>query len=246
MRRLLGITLALLATLPAAAQTVPSPAPAVTAAPSPAALRIATRLASEEVVVAQTRRMLRQQLPAAMSANPDMKKLEQQLPGVTAEMIATMEPIILASLIRRLPAYQREVAAVYQRRLTPDELVAVGAFYESPTGARLLTLVRDGVDYSALLDKQLRSGGEAPISRAELAATITPAVQPAVAGLSDAEQLALLRFGMTTAGRKLVGINQELLELAVSFNNKQDEAAEKELDVAMTALIERRMAARKK
>jgi hypothetical protein len=240
--RLIAIGVALLSSVSVAPQATPAPVGAV-AAPDAAADAIAELLANDATVLAQTRRLLQTQLPAALESDPDMQAMEKQWPGVTAEFIKLVEPIITASLTSQLPAYRRDVAAVFARRMTPDELKTTYDFYASPAGQRLMASALTGVDVTDMLRKQIKAGESAEVSGADISNAVRPGAQSALNALDTDDQMRLMAFTMTSAGRKMEAINPQLMQLAARLNNERSPDAEKQIGQVVEQLIAQRMAA---
>lgn len=239
MKTIVTLCLALGFAVPVQAQQAAPPAEARSV--DPTALRIAQRLAGADMVLGQTRRVLKQQMPTAMAGDPKVQELEARWPGISGEMIATMEPIILASIARRLPTYQRSIADVFAAQMNATELAATDAFYGSPAGQHALAAIRDGADYGALLKRQL-SAPKTPLSGTDITSAIAPAVQPALNQLTPQEQLQLMSFSMTSAGRKMTGISGSLGEAAARFGAEKDPETQAAIKAAVVALVQRKLA----
>jgi hypothetical protein len=153
-----------------------------------------------------------------------------------------MEPIIVAALPRRLPNYRFEIACFFDKSLTQAEVKEVEVFYASPVGQRLITQMRNGADFTKLIGEQIKSGGDTTITAQDLGGAITPAVQPAVSSLSTEDQLRLVDFSMSSAGRKLTSLNPQLLDLSARFSNAEDPEVSKQIQQAVRALVARRSA----
>ncbi|MCZ7656382.1 MAG: DUF2059 domain-containing protein [Xanthobacteraceae bacterium] len=136
----MSIVRALAAVAVAAFAFVPHGLPPAAAqnAPSPAALQAArtlTDLMADSIVAPMTQGMTEQMWPTLEAA------LRQQNPNVEAKE--------LADLRRELEDQQRaamresigDIAAIYARHFTVDELQALAAFYRTPAGTKLLRLM---------------------------------------------------------------------------------------------------------
>lgn len=240
MKKILALCLALAPLGPVQAQQAFGSAQARPA--DALALKIAQRLAGADVVMAQTRRVLKQQMPAAMATDPKVQALEARWPGISGELVATMEPIILASISRRLPRYQRAIADVFVSQMDASELAATDAFYSSPAGQHALAAIREGVDYGTLLKRQL-SSPKAPLTGTDIVSAIVPSVQPAINQLTAQDQVLLMSFSRTSAGRKLAQISGGLGEAAAQFNAEKDPETEAATKAAVMGLVQRKLAA---
>lgn len=243
--------MAVLQAAPAQDKTAqPSPAsasaPAPTSTPSVAGMRIATTLASEEVVRTATAKVLRDQVPKAFAKDPNFQEMERSFPGITNEFLNVMEPIVVAATIKRLPIYQAKVAALFDRRMNPSELNATGDFYASPAGRRVVALAVAGLDFGPILKRQIESEGKTAIASGEISSAAEAAVAPAMKQLDPSEMKVLIAFGSSPAGLKVNQMRAELALLAAEENNRPDPATEAEIAKAVEALIKLRVSAEAK
>ena len=172
-----------------------------------------------------------------------MQMMEQRRPGITGEFLDVMEPIIVAATIKRLPAYRVKVAEIFDRRMTSAELEATAAFYTSPTGRRVLALAVDGLDYGAILQQQIASGGKAEIAAGDIHTLAEGAAMPAIRKLDPAEMKVLMTFGVSPAGLKVNQMRPEIEQLAARENNVPDPVVDAEITKAVGALVARRSSA---
>lgn len=258
-RAAIGLAVAMLQPVPLQAQSAPPPVPPPVYAPPPAAaapavtaqmqaraLQLSRILNAEATVRAQMNRVLHQTLPETLKADPNFAPVEATLPGITVDMVAVMEPIIVDAVLKRLPAFQEAAAQIYLRHLTADEIDKMIAFYGSPLGQKVIGQVNASVDLSTVLKAQLATGGKADITAQELKAPIASAAQSTISGLSADEQRELVRFALTPAGRKLGAINAEVLKASEAWMNEDDPAVERQVEQAVTKLLDDRLAKQKK
>ena len=225
-----------------------SPVPVQAPVPTvrPAAMRIATTIANETIIRSAALRLLRDQTPKVLAKDPTMQTLEQRWPGIINEFLQILEPIVIEGTLRRLPAYQLQVAALFDRRMTAAELDATAAFYASPAGQHTLTLAIQGLDYRSILQQQIASGGKTKVAAGDIGSMARAAAVPAITQLDPADLKVLMAFGTSPAGAAIVRVQPELEQLAARENNASDPATEAQIEKAMSALIDRRIRAEPK
>lgn len=228
----------------ASAASAAAPAPATT--PSADAMRIATSLAGEELVRTTTTRMIRDQIPKALANDPNFQKMEQAFPGIGKEFLTVMEPIAVGAAITHLPVYQANVAALFDRRMTPPEVTATANFYSSPAGRHMMTLAASGMDFGGMLKHQLETGGKADVSPNEITSLAMATAMPTVKQLDPSELKALMTFAVSPAGVKLNQMRGEIAALAAAESSRSDPAAEAKIAEAVQTLVKRRVSAEAK
>lgn len=217
-------------------------ASAATDAKQSRALDLARVLNSEASVRKLLDRMFRDTLPAALAADANFKSLEADMPGISNEMIAVMQQILVEAGMQQLPALHADAAEILARNLTLPELQTFLDFYQSPVGQKLVTNMQARANFRGLVDDQLASGGEKPITANELRGVARGAVAGSVATLSVAERAEVVRFSNSSGGRKLPAISRELFQLSARFANAPSPATDAKIEKALNALIDRRAA----
>ncbi|WP_380916230.1 DUF2059 domain-containing protein [Sphingomonas canadensis] len=250
MRALLCPLLAALAFVaaPAAAQAQGSPR-AVPLKATPEALTLAAELSritnDQAEVLAMLDVALDGSLPKALAADSTFQELEKLYPGIGAEFIGVMKPIIREYLIQEWPEYQRRSAEIYAKWLTPADLRVAIAFYSSPTGLKLRAAVAEGADFTELFSEQIASLGEAEITAKDLEKSLDPAIDKAASSLTPAERLEVMRFVRKVGPQKLARSNAEIMQMAAGWSSEMDPETEQKIEEAVLAMMARRMSGEK-
>ncbi|PTS80695.1 hypothetical protein DBR17_10535 [Sphingomonas sp. HMWF008] len=214
--------------------------------PSDNAMRIAKSLASEELVRATTTRIVRDQMPKALANDPNFQKIEQAFPGIGKEFLSVVEPIAVAAAIKHLPIYQANVAALFDRRMSPSEVSATADFYGSPAGRHMMALAASGMNFDGMLKRQLETGGKADVLPSEITSLAMATAMPTVKQLDPSELKALMTFAVSPAGVKLNQMRGEIAALAAAESCRSDPAAEAQIAEAVQTLVKRRVSAEAK
>lgn len=141
---LLPATLVLAATNPAAAREAPVAIPAAEANRLEAD-KLARLIYPEMLNRAITAYTIAHIVTPAYHADPGLRSLEKDYPGIIDAMIAAIRPVFAQGRVDALPALWTKTAAVYTSNLSREELQEAIAFYESLDGQRLAAAEREAI-----------------------------------------------------------------------------------------------------
>jgi len=216
------------------------------AAVSPRALALGGDLAKllndEETTRLQTRKMIRETVPAAFNANPDIAALEKLYPGMIKYVVDRMEPEIMRQTLVSLPQLWARLGAIYASALNEAELTEVSGFFHRPVGQKLVQIMTSEMDFSAALTRMLAANDET-VKTSDLDAAQRAALPELMRNISRQEGTEILRFASTPAGQKLRELRPKLLQVAAEWSNESDPAEdaliEKIVEEAMTEFVEK-------
>ncbi|MBO9621711.1 MAG: DUF2059 domain-containing protein [Sphingomonas sp.] len=245
--------------VPALAQAIPAPPPPVavahaTADPTPLtataesrelALKLTQLINSEAATRAMVDRMLKETLQPALAQDPLFRELEKRSPGASAEFVSVMTPIILETLSAKMPEYQQTTSIIYAKWLTADDLRTTLAFYASPAGTRLRNALTEHADFKVSLTKQIASLGQEDLTAGDVRADIASSARTAVSVLTSEDQAALIQFASRVDMAKFNRANAEIAEMTANWGNNIDPQTQRKIEVAIAALMERRLAEKK-
>lgn len=202
----------------------------------PRALMVAANYAAWEATVRK-----------GASMNPAMQKMEQAYPGVTNAGIDAARPIARQYCEEFVTRFQRERADSYARAMTEKELEQAVAFFETAAAQRVIKRMLANVNPQPLIDQvtqQARTEGKVTITREQAAALDRAAALKTQREVSAEDQVALMRFSQSPAGRRYVAARNEsearLLELINTNNSEGIRRQNEAVQAGMLAFIDRK------
>lgn len=227
------------ALIAAAPLLAPPPAAAFQAEAPPAdALALARLVTPPETYVEMAVKGGRTGFLGGSEADPDAKALEQRYPGIYADAWKALEPEMRRMAIAAQPAFERRLAALYARLLTPAELTGLRAFYASPTGRKLIRVMHANLDMAPMLDDAV-SRPDAQVSAEALAAAQAEAKRKALAALTSDDEAALAGLARLMPLAKLQSVAAAVQKFTLeTINEPQPEA-----EARMQQVVEARMTA---
>lgn len=152
----------------------------------------------------------------AYHADPSLRTLEADHPGIVDAMIAAMRPAFERGRREALPQLWAQTGAVYAAGLTPIELREALRFYSSAAGRRLALAERKAVAHA-----ELRS--------AQVGAQTDPAK-----GLNPDDARARSAFEATATGQKLAALQPRIAAILSAWNNTRTPEADARVGEAMS------------
>lgn len=226
---------AALAPLPALAQSAP-----ITATVDPArralGYELATLLNSEPGTIAMIDRMLDDQMPTAMMADPNVKAMEAAHPGIVKAMIAAMKPILIRHMRAELPKLWDELAVFFASNMTEAELRAAIAFYRSPAGTKIIAIMETETDFGPMMADMARSG-DYELKAEHLNDTAMTGATKIASALSRAEIDQVLAFMRTPAGRKIVALTPRMTAVVTEWANRPTPELDVQLGKAVSDVV---------
>jgi hypothetical protein len=202
------------------------------------ALKLAQVVQRRELVIAQTVQVFDEQIVDSLLANPDLKKLDTDHPGIVAAMWEAAKPILIEDLGNSLPDLWNALAAVYAKGLTSGQIDAVTVFFESPVGQKFLVGMNSRVDIDPMIRDALRPGG-GEIGRGAYLQSIDGAAKSTFEAMSPAEREALGRFFLSAPGAAFARLGPEATRVGVEWMNRSDPESDARVDAAMEAAMEK-------
>ena len=216
-RAALILAAALLAPLPAAAQTAPAASSAADARYQKA-MTFLKLLNSPERVKAQVRDGYFEGFTETVAAHPEAKALEEQFPGIFQEIAEATFPYVEKLVLDALPELWRLQATLLSQRMTDAELADCANYFTSPAGLRTVdALVGAFTGENAIANVT----SDNPVISAEgLKQDIVAAAPLAYDRLSASDKAAILAFSRSPGGRKLASLNGDMLQLMTDWTNR--------------------------
>lgn len=201
---------------------VQPPVPAATTAPQPAdaGLVLARMVYPVSLNAAIDDYTFRAVVTPTYRADPGLKQLEADHPGIIDAIVAAMRPAFEQGRRDALPALWAATAAIYANGLTADELRAAIAFYDGPVGRRLERLMEAAVRHAA------------PPANGTVIGLASP-------GPADDDRAAKRRFDATPAGLAFAALQPRIEQATDRWNAAPTPAADTRTNAAIAAVIAR-------
>ncbi len=135
-----------------AQSAMPAPSPnAVASEKTTIAQQFATYYIPEALVRSGGAREFEKNARAALAGAPESQAVEKQFPGTIDAAITGGRAEMMKLYDDYLPKARAAVADVAITQFSIDDMRAINRFYASPTGQKVIRLLVDGVDTSALV-----------------------------------------------------------------------------------------------
>jgi hypothetical protein len=167
--------------------------------------------------------LLDEMFTEAIKVDPDMQEMSREYPDIKKVMIEASYPILVEEITRDTPAYQNELAQLFEANFTKAEMFQVTQFWKSPVAQKLLDSVANNLSMSNAskeFAKEIKDDG-VNISESAVRRDQNVTAKKAVSELSDADLQALGRFGLSPVGRKFVAIKPEKEKIDLKWFNKE-------------------------
>ncbi len=174
------------------------------------------------------------------AANADFAAAEVVSPGLIAEVVDGMRPILIGQSDRLTTMYRPATLALFARHLTPPEATSIAAFYRSDMGRKLM----GGLSQTYSPDQTLSSiNGDANVTREQVEADITAATTKVIGQMSEAELEAIGRMAMANPALLKLGlIGGGVQELRTMMENEPLTAEEASaVETLITGVFSRRL-----
>ena len=224
---------------PPATPVLPGPAP------SAAALGQARRL--QEVVEPHARMVAgnlqgwEATMKRALALDPGFPALEQAYSGVGAAAIDAARPlarIFCEQFVERVSSYKAEL---YARRLTQQEMAAAISFFETRAGRTLVERMIANASPDALADQIIHQAveqGRLGLSMEQTQQVDRSAALKTARETSAEDQIAMIRFQQTAAGRRFLEVRREAEPGVLQIVNSPDaELIRRQHDAMLAAIL---------
>ena len=201
------------------------------------ALELARTVQPREILIENTMAVLDKQAVEGLLAEPSLKQMEAEHPGLVAAMWAAARPILAETVIRSIPELWSGLAGVYVRHFTPDQLDNTTAFFRSPTGRKFVVEMNRNADIRPMIRDAARPG-DGRIGKGSYMQTVNSAAEAAAAAMSPAEAREFERFMVTPAGKALAGAGSDVTRVILAWTNRSDPDTEARVQAAMTGAAE--------
>ena len=206
-----------------------------------AALELAEVLNSPALMRVQFDKLFDETFPRSFAANSEMVALETTEPGILKEMLAAMRPILEEDLRASLPELWNDLAKIYAAELQASEIKEVTAFYRSEVGQHLVAAMGEGMDFSTAVSKSLLAPDD-ELQEQDLTAGLMAGVAGLSKRLTPEDYQAIIDFTSKSPGSKLATIAPKTVAETTRWSNRADPETEAEVQAAVDAVVQRRLA----
>jgi hypothetical protein len=225
----------------------PPPVAATDAAVAARAMMLARTLNSDAIIVGDDKSDAKAVKMATelFGTNEDIKALEVEHPGISLEMARGMMPIINRSARERLPVLWQRQADLYGKHFSASELDTLNAFYQSPTGQKLISAMMANIDPKAMVAEAKRSD-DFKISATSVLTDIKAAVPDMLKQMDDTDNAALEKLGRSGLMTKMKVLAPATQTTALAWMNESAPWEDAELEKVIEAIVQRRVAEKTK
>lgn len=175
-------------------------------------------------------------------SHAEMAELEASAPGVTAEMIDELMPIINHSLRVRLPELQRRQSALYAEAFDEADLAFLIRFYESSTGRRLIALTMDNLQTQNMAESAKQSE-DLTIASEAVVADLQSTARAIAPQFDESDKPLLLELGRSSVAPKLQAIAERTQQIVLDWQDEYLPGEEKQIMALMESIVARRLEA---
>lgn len=224
---------------PSFADTVPA-----TGTTPPAPRSKAEILASLQVEAANSDEAIDRTMPSMIrqmiQASPDLTAFAELIPEFEQKFMSVIRPFLIEHRDALMPIYRDELAAFFSKNLAAADLDALVKFYQSPTGAKLITGVANSMEYNnvgAELGRNL-DDDNVTASAESMRKDLTRAALRTARELTAEERAQVIRFSRTPAAQNLNKLRPQKQALEMKwFNAPPSPDISNRMQVAIEAMI---------
>lgn len=201
------------------------------------ALKLATILNSEEIIVGQSDDNDKDMVLTLTQALPELTEMESEYPGIMSDIGDAILPIINQSMRSRLPALQERQAALYAKTFDASELDYLISFYGSPTGQKMIKTVMDNLSP----DEMIKEGASNPNFEISGDTALKDLRRTAINidwKFTPEDERALRMFQLSSAFPKLQRVAGQTQQIMLDWSDESAPGEDEAIEAALTKVIE--------
>ncbi len=241
MRSLVAIGAALMIAAPAAAL---APADQLTQAARPTAaqaIALAELMSPRDLLVDMEIREFDKHFVTSLSADPEMKALEDQYPGLFEAMHKASRGLVAEATGRSVGQIHAAVAKLIESTFTPADIVELSDFYRSPVGQKTLRQMAAAADAGQVYQRAVAES-EFKLTEDQIAAQLHESAQKTAQSFTPEEQTEMLLFMAKPSFGKLAKTQPQIQKMLADEFNAPDPDFDRLVEQAIAAAIERHIA----
>ncbi len=240
MVRDLTVSMALGATLAGSLPLVAMPSPVEAVENSEASVSETRQAAAYEMLVTQNGGTdispamvgkLADQMKTAFKRDANMVALDNDHSGLVDHLVDTAIPVIVRQVNRTMPDLFVRQSRYFAEKMTMAEIAEVTNFYRNPAYPSISKKLAGNVDFSTLLNEAIENpDSPIDISGKDLEDLKKGAATSSMAHFTSEERNLLMKFGLSSTGRKLQSLQSGALAIEARWSNESTPEDDKELD----------------
>lgn len=239
-----AVTAAALAAAPAAAMQAPNsaaPAAPVSQAQLTRAKLLVSLINPEAMMIQKNMEGWEAAFVRTLELTPSVATLEAAYPGASKAALAAARPIASEYSREFVRKMLDDKARLFAERLTLAELETAIAFFESPAGRRFIANLLGNFDMAGTAEKVASKAvrnGDVTVEIKDLAQMQQSAAVKTAREISAEDQIAMMRFSQTEAGKKLARAGEEADRRAMeTINNPDPDWVQRQGEAANAAIV---------
>jgi hypothetical protein len=206
-----------------------------------AALELARLMSPRELMISIEVREFDKNFVASLSANPEMKALETQYPGLLEAMHQATRDLIGEEMGRSVEQAHASLAQLIGKEFTAADIAELTAFYRSPIGQKTLTQMAEATDASGLYQQAVQQP-DFKLTENQAEAQIKQTARAATKSFTDDKQVQLMLFMAKPSFLKLAKAQPEIRKIMVETFNSKDPEFDKSIEQAMALAVQEHIA----
>lgn len=175
-------------------------------------------------------------------SHAEMAELEASAPGVTAQLIEELMPIINHSMRIRLPELQRRQSALYAETFDEADLTLLLRFFESSTGRKLIALTMDNLQTQNMA-RSARQSDDLTITSDAIIADLQSTARAITPQFDASDRAALLELNRSNAAPKMQAMAKRTQQIVLDWQDEYLPGEEKQIMALMEDIVARRLEA---
>ena len=241
MRSLVAIGAALIIAVPAAALASADQVSQAAQPTATQAIALAELMSPRDLLVDMEIREFDKHFVSSLSANPELKSMEDEYPGLFEAMHKASRGLVMEATSRSAGKIHSAVAKIIEASFTPADIAELTDFYRSPVGLKTVQQMAASADAGQVY-QQAVSESEFKLTEEQVAAEIQKSARKAAQTFTPEEQTEMMLFMAKPSFGKLAKAQPQIQKILAEEFNAPDPEFDRRVEQAMGAAIERHIA----
>ena len=241
MLRFVALGLALISASSMGAATQSDASPKATVAKANQSIELARLMSPRDLLVDMELREFDKHFVSSLSADRELKSLDDQYPGLFAAMHKASRGLVAEATSRSAEKIHAAVAKIIEASFTPADIVELTDFYRSPVGLKTVQQMAASADAGQVY-QQAVSESDYKLTEEKVAAEIAKSARKAVQTFTPEEQTEMMLFMAKPSFGKLAKAQPQIQKILADEFNAPDPAFDRRVEQAMSAAIEQHIA----
>ncbi|MCL6698762.1 DUF2059 domain-containing protein [Sphingomonas sp. NSE70-1] len=241
MRSLIALGVALMIAAPVGAMASSDAVPPTAQASPAEAIALAQLMSPRDLLIDMEVREFDKHFVPSLGADPEMKALEDQYPGLFEAMHKASRGLVVEATGRSVGKIHVSVAKLIQSNFTPADIVELSDFYRSPVGQKTLRQMAAAADAGQVYQRAVAET-DFKLTEDQIAAQLHDSAQKTAQSFTPEEQTAMLLFMAKPSFGKLARTQPQIQKLLADEFNAPDPDFDRQVEQAISAAIEQHIA----